>query len=179
MPTAYQSIEEETRILRPPSSEEYPYLPYEFDSLEELEKILEDAKKQTIDSLFDSALNFIKLYNDQDEHKQILLAADVVLSHFQDKFGTTHYLGIVGDNNSGKTSIGNTLEVIAYRVVNMTSPTAPNIFRMLGMIEPGQCVLILDEADRIDESIDMMNILKSGNDFTKRIQKTQSQRTFG
>jgi hypothetical protein len=51
MPTAYQSIEEETRILRPPSSEEYPYLPYEFDSLEELEKILEDAKKQTIDSL--------------------------------------------------------------------------------------------------------------------------------
>jgi hypothetical protein len=42
---------------------------------------------------------------------------------------------------------------------------------MLGMIEPGQCVLILDEADRIDESIDMMNILKSGNDFTKRVQK--------
>jgi hypothetical protein len=113
---------------------------------------------QTIDSLFNSALSFIKLYNDQDEHKQILLAADLILSYFQDKFGTTHYLGIIGDNNSGKTSIGNTLEVVAYRVVNMTS----------------QCVLILDEADRIDESIDMMNILKSGNDFTKRVQKTNT-----
>src|SRR5918995_4130900 len=45
---------------------------------------------------------------------------------------------------------------------------------MLGMIELGQCVLILDEADRIDESVDMMNILKSGNDFTKRIQKTNT-----
>jgi hypothetical protein len=45
---------------------------------------------------------------------------------------------------------------------------------MLGMIEPGQCVLILDEADRIDESVDMMNILKSGNDFTKRVQKTNT-----
>jgi hypothetical protein len=56
----------------------------------------------------------------------------------------------------------------------MTGPTAPNIFRMLGMIEPGQCVLILDEADRIDESVDMMNILKSGNDFTKRVQKTNT-----
>jgi hypothetical protein len=56
----------------------------------------------------------------------------------------------------------------------MTSPTAPNIFRMLGVIEPGQCVLILDEADRIDESVDMMNILKSGNDFTKRVQKTNT-----
>jgi hypothetical protein len=170
----YQSIEEETRILRPPSSEEYPYLPYEFDSLEELEEIIENAKKQTIDSLYYRALNFIKLYNDQDEHKQILLAADVVLSYSQDRFGTTHYLGIVGDNNSGKSSIGNTLEVIMYRAVNMTSPTAPNIFRMLGMVEPGQCILILDEADRIDESVDMMNILKSGNDFTKRIQKTNT-----
>src|SRR5918994_1047053 len=45
---------------------------------------------------------------------------------------------------------------------------------MLGMIELGQCVLILDEADRIDESVDMMNILKSGNDFTKRVQKTNT-----
>jgi len=170
----YQSIEEETRNLRPPSLEEYPYTPYEFASLEELEEYLEYAKKRTIDELFRLALDFIKLYNDQDEHKQILLAADVILSHFQDKFGTTHYLGIVGDNNSGKSSIGNTFEVLAYRAVNMTSPTAPNIFRMLGMVEPGQCVLILDEADRIDESVDMMNILKSGNDFTKRVQKTNT-----
>jgi hypothetical protein len=170
----YQSIEEGTRILRPPILEEYPYAPYEFDSLEELDEYLGYAKKQFIDSLYDLALNFIKLYNDQDEHKQILLAADVVLSYSQDRFGTTHYLGIVGDNNSGKSSIGNTFEVLAYRAVNMTSPTAPNIFRMLGMIEPGQCVLILDEADRIDESVDMMNILKSGNDFTKRVQKTNT-----
>ena len=147
-----QLIEEETRILRPPSLEEYPYTPYEFTSLEKLDEYLEYAKKQTIDTLYGLALSFMKLYNDQDEHKQNLLAADVVLSHFQDKFGTTHYLGIVGDNNSGKSSIGNTFEVLAYRAVNMTSPTAPNIFRMLGMIEPGQCVLILDEADRIDES---------------------------
>jgi hypothetical protein len=121
----YQSIEEETRILRPPSLEEYPYTPYQFESLEELDECLKDAKKQTVDSLYDRALNFIKLYNDQDEHKQILLAADLVLSYSQDRFGTTHYLGIVGDNNSGKSSIGNTLEVIMYRAVNMTSPTAP------------------------------------------------------
>jgi hypothetical protein len=171
---SFQSIGEETRILRPPSLEEYPYTPYEFASLEELEKYLEYAKKQPIDSLYNLALKFIKLYNDQDEHKQILLATDVVLSYSQDRFGTTHYLGIVGDNNSGKSSIGNTFEVLAYRAVNMTSPTAPNIFRMLGMIEPGQCVLILDEADKIDESVDMMNILKSGNDFTKRVQKTNT-----
>jgi hypothetical protein len=57
----------------------------------------------------------------------------------------------------------------------MTSPTAPNIFGILGPVEPGQYSLVLDEADKIDESIDMMmNILKSGNDFTKRVQKTNT-----
>jgi hypothetical protein len=171
----HQQIEEETRILRLPNTEEYPYTPYEFENLEELCLYVEYAKEQTIDSLYRRALDFIKKYNDQDEHKQILLAVDVVWSYLQDKFGTTHYLGIVGDNNSGKSSIGNTFEVLGYRVVNMTSPTAPNIFGILGPVEPGQCSLVLDEADKIDESIDMMmNILKSGNDFTKRVQKTNT-----
>ena len=170
----YQQIEEETRILRPPSAEEYPYTPYEFESIEELDKYLEYAKSQSMDTLFRLALNFIKKYNDQDEHKLILLAVDAVWSYVQDKFGTTHYLGIVGDNDSGKSSIGNTLEKLLYRAVNMTSPTAPNIFRVLGMIEAGQCTLILDEADKIDDSIDMLNILKTGYDNGKKVPKTNT-----
>lgn len=95
-------------------------------------------------------------------------------SYFQDKFGTTHYLGIFGDNDSGKSSVGNTFEAVGYRTVNMTSPTAPNIFRMLGMIESGQSVLILDEANKIDNDIDIMNILKSGYDYRKKVPKINS-----
>jgi hypothetical protein len=56
----------------------------------------------------------------------------------------------------------------------MTSPTAPNVFRTLGTIEPGQCTLVLDEADKIDESVDMMNILKAGYDYNKRVAKTNT-----
>jgi hypothetical protein len=44
----------------------------------------------------------------------------------------------------------------------MTDPTASNIFRCLGIIEPGQCTIILDEADKIDKSPEMMAVLKTG-----------------
>jgi hypothetical protein len=169
-----RDIEEETRILRPPSIEEYPYTPYEFDNEEELCRYVEFAKKQSVDTLYKLALDFIKKYNDQDECKQILLAVDAVWSYFQDKFGTTHYIGIVGDNDSGKSSIGNTFEVLGYRVVNMTSPSASNIFRSLTVVEPGQCTLVLDESDKISEDIDILNTLKTGYDRNRRIPKTNT-----
>ena len=127
-----------------------------------------------MDTLYRKALGIVKLFNDQDEYKQNVIAIDLVWSYFQDKFGTTHYLGVTGDNDSGKSSIGNTFEAVAYRCVNMTSPSAPNIFRVLGTIEPGQCTLVLDEADKIEGDIDIMNILKTGYDFNKRVPKTNT-----
>ena len=67
----------------------------------------------------------------------------------------------VSDNGSGKSTIGNVFECFAYRCVNMTDPTTANIFRIFGTIEPGQCILVLDEAEKIDQSSrDMMSILK-------------------
>lgn len=66
----HQQIEEETRILRLPNTEEYPYTPYEFENLEELCLYVEYAKEQTIDSLYRRALDFIKKYDDQDEHNK-------------------------------------------------------------------------------------------------------------
>ena len=162
------------RIIKPSTLEEYPYEPYEFENMEEVHLFEEKAKRESIYSLYQKAKSFVKKYNDQDDYKLNLLTIDIVWSYFQDKFGTTHYLIIVGDNDSGKSSIGNTFEAVGYRVVNMTSPTAPNVFRTLGVIEPGQCTFVLDEADRIDESTDMMNILKSGYDYDKRVPKTNT-----
>jgi hypothetical protein len=42
------------------------------------------------------------------------------------------------------------------------------------MVEPGQCTLILDESDMIDENPDMMSILKTGYDYLKRVPKTNT-----
>jgi hypothetical protein len=170
----HQQIDEEYRMLRPPRLEEYPYTPYEFSSIEELDEYLEYAKKQSIDSLYILALDIVKLYNDQDEDKQILMALDIVWTYFQDKFPTTHYLCVTGDNDSGKSTVGNTFEAIAYRCVNMTNPSAPNVFRVLGTIEAGQCTLVLDESDRIDQSPEMMSILKTGYDHDKKVVKVNT-----
>jgi hypothetical protein len=170
----FEDIKEPSRILRPPNKEEYPYTPYAFVNEKELEEYLRRAKSETIDSLYNKGKLIVRKYNDQDNPKLNLLAIDLIWSYFQDKFGTTHYLDIVGDNDTGKSSLGNTYEAVGYRAANMTSPTAPNVFRTLGTIEPGQCTLVLDEADKIDESVDMMNILKAGYDYNKRIPKTNT-----
>ena len=53
----------------------------------------------------------------------------------------------------------------------MTDPTAPNLFRLLGPIEPAQCTMILEEAERIDKSPELMAILKTGYARNGRVPK--------
>jgi hypothetical protein len=168
---AFQNVEEATRILKPPNSEEYPYDPYDFANVDELKSYMERAVNESIDSLYQKAKSIVRKYNDQDEHKLILLAADIIWSYFQDKFSTTHYIAIVGGNGSGKTTIGDTFAAVGYRTVTMTDPSAANIFRVLGRIEYGQCTIVMDEAEKIDKSPDTMNVLKSGYQFNARISK--------
>jgi len=166
-----ETIEEAGRILASPNLEEYPYEPYEFSSMEEVRDILEIAKTISMDSLYLWAKQYVNEYNDQDDYKIKLVALDVIFSYFQDKFSTTHYVGIVGDNDSGKSSLGTTVEATGYRPVYMIDPSAPNIFRCIGQIEPGQCTIILDEADKIDKSPEMMAILKTGYQLTGKVPK--------
>lgn len=56
----------------------------------------------------------------------------------------------------------------------MTDPTTANVYRILGNIETGQCSLVLDEVDKIDQS-DMMSVLKSGYEKNKIITRTNNQ----
>lgn len=157
-----ETIEESNRIIKPPNPEECPYEPYEFADIDEALVYLEKARKESLDTLFEKAMSVVGKYNDQDKQKIVLIAADIIWSYFQDKFSTTHYVGVVGDNGSGKSTVGDTFEAIGYRVVNMTDPTAANIFRVLGRIEPGQCCIVADEAEKIDKSSDIMTVLKTG-----------------
>lgn len=149
--------EQGDRIIKPPYQEECPYECYEFENLEEIKYFVNQAKSiSSIGQLYLKAKELVKKYNDQDNDKLVLIALDIIFSYFQDKFATTHYVSIVGDNDSGKSSLGITFEALAYRPVYMTDPSAANIFRCLGTVEPGQCTIILDEADKIDKCPEMM-----------------------
>src|SRR6187200_1212843 len=155
------AIEENSRIIRPPRKEEYPYEPYEFVSLDEIETYVHRIKTETFDSLYFTARSIVEKFNDQDEVIIIALAIDIIWSYYQDLFATTHYDNITGDNETGKSSIGYTFEFTGYRPVKGTSISTANYYRMLGTIEPGQCIFIEDEADNIEEDHDKMKILKS------------------
>ena len=169
-----EKIEEPSRILRPPNIDEYPYIPYEFANPEELEYYYNMARNESIYSIYLKWKSIVKNYNDQDDYILNLISIDLLWSYFQDLFPTTHYIAAIGDNGSGKSSIGETLEYGGYRCVNLTNPSAPNVFRVLGTIESGQCTLILDEVDNIEEHSEMQSILKTGNRNGKRVSKTNT-----
>jgi hypothetical protein len=139
-----ETIEEASRIIRPPVPKEYPYEPYEFRDKTEIEYYTKQAKERTVDALFNKSKCLVLRFIDQDEYIINLLVADIIWTYFQDRFSTTPYLGVIGDNGSGKSTVGDTFEAIAYRPVNLTDPTAANLFRVMGTIEPGQCILIED-----------------------------------
>lgn len=166
-------IEENTRVLIPPSQEEYLHSSYEFQSIDEIKKTAEtiQRKKESIFSLYRKTKSIVSKYVDQEEHIINLIAVDIVFSYFSDRFSTVHYTGIFGANGSGKSSIGDIVEALAYRAVNTTDPSAANIFRSLGSVEPGQITLVMDECDKIDQSSQMMGILKTGYDYKKIVTK--------
>ncbi|MPZ05863.1 MAG: hypothetical protein GEU26_05490 [Nitrososphaeraceae archaeon] len=182
--TTVPTIEEQDRVLRPPSIEEYPYEPIEFNSYKELKKfqqiVFEEVDREI---LFQKILETVSLYVDQDEEIRILISAIILWTYFQDLFPTTHYYDISGTGNGiGKSTIGHVFEGIAYRAVRMTDPSAANLYRILGKIEPGQCIIIADEADRLHTDKDMLSILKEGYTVLGRVSKinknTEKQEFF-
>jgi hypothetical protein len=164
-------IEESTRILIPPSIEEYLHEPYEFKSQAEIESYIKKAEKETIFSLFTKIKSIVSKFIDQEEHIINLQSTNIVFSYHQDRFNTVHYVGIFGDNGTGKSSIGDVFEALAYRAMNTTDPTVANIFRSLGSVEPGQLTLILDEAEKVDQNPEIMSILKTGYDYRKTVSR--------
>ena len=123
-----EKIEETNRTIIPPNFEDYPYDPYEFDNLDELKMLMNKAKWETFDTMFEKAKQIVDKYNDQDQDVLILIAADVVWSYFQDLFPTTHYLDVTGDNDVGKSSLGYTFQSIGYRPVKGKAISAANYY---------------------------------------------------
>ena len=166
-----EKIVETTRIIRPPSREEYPYTPYEFTSIDELGSFIEKAKTITLDELYIKCKSIFLKYIDQDNHIIILLTTDSIWTYFQDLFPTTHYFEGVGTNDVGKSSIGYTFEYTAYRAVKATAISGPNYYRLLGPTEPGQCVIIEDEGDGISEDPHKVTIFKAGYELDSKVPK--------
>ena len=167
-----QEIEEPTRIIRPPTQDEYPYTPYNFSNIEEVNKFVSKVKgMKSVGPLYLFAKDIYKKHIDQEDYIISILCADAILTYFQDLFPTIHYCEGIGDNDVGKSSIGFIFEYTAYRVVKGTSISGANYNRVLGTIEPGQCTIVEDEGDSISEDPEKVKLLKSGYEYNSKIPK--------
>ena len=137
-------------------------IPYSFESEYELRKYIELAKKETFDSLFQQILEQKRNYVNIDEHVLVILAADILYSYFQEKFGATHYNLFIGENGSGKNSALLFFKMLGYRVFYVTAASAANYYTFLGEIQEGQGTIAEDEADDIGYNKDKQRILKTG-----------------
>ena len=137
-------------------------LPYIFESEGEFKKYLELAKKETLDTLCFSVDSIYRKYVNVEEHYYALLAGNTIWSWFQDKFGYTHYVIIIGDNGSGKNSALLVFRYLGYRVFYVVSASAANYYSQLGTIEEGQCTIAEDEAEDLAEDKEKRNVVKTG-----------------
>lgn len=154
-------IEEADRILVPYT--ENATEAYEFKDPVDLEYFIQRAKKETLGSLFRKVKRCASSFYDTDEEAYTnLIAADVVFTYFQDKIGKTHYVFVHGKPGTGKGAILETFNQLAYRGVQMTNTNAANLYRLLSHIEKGQVVIIIDEANRLDEDPFLLDVLKTG-----------------
>ena len=115
-----------------------------------------------MDSLYQVVKSNLQRYVNVDEHYLVVIASDIILSYFQDKFATLHYDIFVGDNGFGKNSALLAISRLAYRVFYLVSASAPNYFTAYGTIEEGQVTIAEDEVSDLDKDGQKQKILKSG-----------------
>jgi hypothetical protein len=138
----------------PPERTEYLTKEYNFKSEEEINHFIEQAKNEALDSIFRKLKSILKKYIDLDDDFINILAADIIFTYFQDKLGMTHYLLIVGDNNTGKSNILLVFSFLGYRPVLDISITPANIYNFGSQLEEGQCIILEDEIGDIDDQFD-------------------------
>jgi hypothetical protein len=153
--TFYDELETENMILRPPTLQEYPpNSAVEFASEDELMECIRYALEE--DTLYQLYHDIKKYYTreyfvDTDPHNAVLLTIYTITSYFQDKFSTTPYIWLIGDNGSGKGSILIVYSYLGYRVFYMSGASGANILEYLGTVEEGGGTVAEDELDDLDK----------------------------
>lgn len=156
------SLEKEGKIVYPLAAESYINKPYTFTSELELEAIKEEAKKQTLDTLYEMSKRIWKKYIDADDFHISICAADTIFTYFQDKAGMTHYLFFVGGPGSGKSNNLEVFHFLAYRNMTSAGITPATLYRFYGGREEGIGTICEDEANDLDENEDKMRFYKNG-----------------
>jgi hypothetical protein len=154
-------IEFEDKIIKPLPAIAYLNKPYSF-KIGEIENVIEQAKTETLDTLYSKVKSIWKKYVDADDFHISICAADTIFTYYQDRLGLVHYLFFVGGPSSGKSNRLEVFRFLAYRNWTSSDITPANIYQLLGSREEGMATLCEDEADNLDLNFDKMRIYKLG-----------------
>ncbi|NAL78413.1 hypothetical protein [Nitrososphaera sp. AFS] len=164
----------------------YPPPPDDFDNLNttyifkneaEFDDVLERAKYETLDTIYQKVLTQWRRYSCASKYENELCAAWTIYTYFEDVFGITFYIFFIGTPDSGKTNKLRVINKLAYRNLMSTGMTAANVYRHLGSYQECQGTICEDEADNMDEDIEKMKIYKNG--YTKGVRVRRNDKEGG
>ncbi len=149
-------------IVEPITKENSPYKPYEFSKLN-LDELRNNPP--TKESLLERIRSRVDRYIDTTENNKTVIQVDTFLTYCQDQVDTVHFLFVVGDTESGKSTIGHFMKDVGYRVQYQTDLNYAGIYNFYGTKEEACGTIIEDEAQ--DLGIDKNKIRLYKNSYTR------------
>lgn len=154
-----EKFEFEGKIIVPIEREDTPYESYEFSKL--YFNLLKN-NPPTKENLLEKIETRIKRYVDTTKKNRIVILIDTFLTYCQDQIDTVHYLFVVGDTESGKSTIGHLIKNIGYRVQYQTDLNYAGIYNFYGTKEEACGTIIEDEAQDLGENKNKIRLYKNG-----------------
>ncbi len=155
-------FEFEGKIIAPLEREDTPYESYEFSKMDfDLLK----NNSQTKEELLEKLENKVKRYIDVNDNNRTVILIDTFLTYCQDQIDTVHYLFIVGDTESGKSSIGHLIKNVGYKVQYQTDMNYAGIYNFYGTKEEACGTIIEDEAQDLNSNKNKIRLYK--NSYTR------------
>ncbi len=152
----------EGKIIAPVEREYTPYESYEFSkSYLDLLRNNPPTKEELLEQLESK----IKRYIDVNDNNRLVILIDTFLTYCQDQIDTVHYLFVVGDTESGKSTIGHLIKNVGYRVLYQTDLYYAGIYNFYGTREESNGTIIEDEAQNLDSNKDKIRLYK--NSYTR------------
>jgi len=149
-------------IIEPIRKQDSPYKPYEFTK-SELDELINNPPSK--ESLLERIEPVIDKYIDTTKNNKTIILVDTLLTYFQDHVNTVHFLYIVGDTESGKSTIGHLMKELGYRVQYQTDLNYAGIYNFYGTKEEACGTIIEDEAQDLGLNKDKIRLYK--NSYTR------------
>ena len=152
-----ERFELDGKTIEPITEQDTPYKPYEFSKLE-LDLLKNNPP--TKEELLEKIETYVKKYIDTTENNRTVIQLDTFLTYFQDQIDTVHYLFVVGDTESGKSTIGYLIKNLGYRVLFQTDLNYAGIYNFYGTREESTGTIIEDEAQSLAANKDKIRLYK-------------------